>query len=190
MLLYDAPWQTHLTRTGARGASVIAGLLLSVAPVLSQGSPAITQDRLSVPLFTSQTGTVDLPLDSVAGRWVEIGSAASGRRLEVDLIRADVEVVESLSGIVAVRVDAQSHPDQLSRMALRAEWSGQSATLTDIFPQRIGLWAARECLPPPVSRGDFWTVSTRLKVVIRAPTSMSVRVRVRDGTVNDRRGAD
>jgi len=117
---------------------------------------------------------------------VSLGRAVTSQRFEADFIRATVQIEESRSGVIEMKVETGSATADLARIVLRASWSEGVIKTTDLFPRRF--WhIADECLPPADEPGDFWAVTVRPKIVLRLPTSMKTSVRVREGHVEDHR---
>jgi hypothetical protein len=107
--------------------------------------------------------------------------------LRIDLIRADVTIVPSNDSHVAVTIVAQGSAEDAARLWIDVTEKDGGYVLSDRFPRRTMLAFPKECLPQPDERGDFWLVSTKLRVTVAAPSAWLSRVSVTEGSVHDLR---
>lgn len=161
---------------------------LFLAGLLGAAAPTAPSHRFApILLNREQTSQATFEVDRIRGRWIDLGPAIDGQVLFADLIRADVDISTSPSNRLEIKVDAEAPSTDLARIRLRISTAADGVLMTDLFPARTGL--TKECLPPPSERGDIWVVTSRLKVAIRLPRTMTTRVQVREGRVIDHRGA-
>ena len=121
--------------------------------------------------------------------WQWTAPATRDTAMRIDLIRADVTIVPSNDSHVAVMIVAQGPAEDAARLWIDVTQNGGGYVLSDRFPRRSALAFPKECLPPPDERGDFWLVSTKLRVTVAAPTGWQLRVSVTEGSVHDLRPA-
>jgi hypothetical protein len=107
--------------------------------------------------------------------------------VHIDLIRADVTIVPSNGNHVAVTIVAQGPAEDAARLWIDVTEKDGGYVVSDRFPRRSMLAFPKECLPPPDERGDFWLVSTKLRVTVAAPSGWLPRVSVTEGSVHDLR---
>jgi hypothetical protein len=107
--------------------------------------------------------------------------------VHIDLIRADVTVVPSDNGHVTVTIVAEGSAEDAARLWIDVTEKDGGYSLSDRFPRRSALAFSKECLPPPDERGDYWLVSTKLRVTVAAPTGSRPHISVVEGVLHDRR---
>jgi hypothetical protein len=107
--------------------------------------------------------------------------------VHIDLIRADVTIVPSNDSHVAVTIVVQGPAEDAARLWIDVTEKDGGYVLSDRFPRRSMFAFPKECLPPPDERGDFWLVSTTLRVTVAAPSGWLPRVSVTEGSVHDLR---
>ena len=112
--------------------------------------------------------------------WSWSSDAAPGMALRIDLVRADVTVVPSRDGRISVTLEAEGSPDDAARVWIDVSRQGGAVVVGDRFPIRPPWTFPTECLPPPDERGDFWLVSTRLRVVVAVPKGVVPTIVIKD----------
>lgn len=119
--------------------------------------------------------------------WQWTAPSTRGAAVRIDLIRADVTIVPSPDSHVAVTIIAEGSAEDAARLWIDLTEKDGGYVLNDRFPRRSALAFLKECLPPPDERGDFWLVSTKLRVTVAAPNGWLPHVSVSKGSVNDLR---
>ena len=120
-------------------------------------------------------------------RWQWTGPSTHAALVRIDLARADVTILPSADNRLVVTIIAQGSVEDAARMWIDVAEKDGGYILSDRFPLRSALALPKECLPPPDERGDFWLVSTKLRVTVAAPSGWLPRVSVSEGSVNDLR---
>ena len=105
----------------------------------------------------------------------------------IDLIRAVVVIHRSKTKFVAVNAVSIGDLDQARDLALKIENTPDGLRLYDAFPPRASYRRFAECLPPEGMHGDFWSNTTRLRIVLEVPDDVQVSGHVMDGDILDRR---
>jgi hypothetical protein len=119
------------------------------------------------------------PAAPAAPFWTWSSPAGRTKRLDIDLIRGRIRIVRR-EGPVAVEIFRELGDGRAAEVEIKLEAQGEEAAIMDAYPPRIG---GDECLPPVDERGDYWTNQARFEAVVRAPRSVHVSARVKDGAV-------
>jgi hypothetical protein len=119
--------------------------------------------------------------------WVWKEKATAIRAFELDLVRADIEILPSDDP--AVELVMLTDHDSVYRPAVRLAISHSNGRyrIVDIYPARSANAGMIECLPPIDERGDFWRYPLALRVKLKVPRGMPVTVQTMAGTLIDRR---
>lgn len=152
-------------------------LVVAALPVVLASSFAAHAELLA------PSPTLGLP------HWRWTAPSTGDATVRIDLIRADVTIVPSNDSHVAVMIVAQGLAEDAARLWIDVTEKHGGYVLSDRFPRRSALALPKECLPPPDERGDFWLVSTKLRVTVAAPSGWQPRVSVTEGSVHDLRPA-
>ena len=107
--------------------------------------------------------------------------------LRIDLVRADVTIVRSSDNRLSISIAATGGIEDANRLRIDVTEKNDGYVLSDRFPPRSMIVAPKECLPPPDERGDFWLISTKLRVVVAAPTGWEENIVVNQGSIHDLR---
>lgn len=149
--------------------SLLLGIAVLAAPALAQ--------------------TVDVPSATTAGgtewRWVQ--SASNLRSIEVDLVKASVEILQAKGSSVELIAQAAGLQPGGEPVRLVLASDNGRYRIEDRFPMRPRSILNNECLPPTGFRGDFWRHARPLTVRVFAPRGLQLSVWTMSGTVTDRR---
>ena len=114
-------------------------------------------------------------------------AATPNTTVQIDFIRADVTIVPSTDNRLVVTIVAEGPVEDAARLWIDVTEKDGAYVLTDRFPRRSMLAFPSECLPPPDERGDFWLVSSKLRVTVAAPSGWRPHISVKEGRVRDLR---
>ena len=120
-----------------------------------------------------------------SGRWSWAGRIGAGQTVTVDAVRADVRVLPSRSGEVALSAVITGVDDRPETVTLRVDTTAGGVTFRTFYAPAFLVHPARriECLPADSLHGDFWYSDVRATLTLRVPPGIAVAVRVMWGDI-------